>query len=75
MLASTLIFGALGYAWADEEDTSTNTIAYWKFGATAPVVESISGVGVLDLATNLGQGMSNGTMPSAASMKPGRTLI
>ncbi len=61
MLASTLIFGALGYAWADEEDTSTNTIAYWKFGATAPVVESISGVGVLDLATNLGQGMSNGT--------------
>lgn len=60
ILAATLL-GATGIAMADEEDTSTNTLAYWKFGGTSPVAESISGVGILDLATNLGQGISNGT--------------
>lgn len=55
------LLGAIGVAFADEEDPSTNTVAYWKFGNTNAVVESISGVGFLDLATNLGQGISNGT--------------
>ena len=59
-MAATLL-GAVGIAMADEEDTSTNTVAYWKFGGTSPVAESISGIGILDLATNLGQGISNGT--------------
>jgi len=60
-LAATLILGGASVIQADEEDASTNTIAYWKFGGTSPVVESISGVGISDLATNVGQGMSNGT--------------
>ena len=58
---AALFVSAAGIAVADEEDTSTNTVAYWKFGGVSPVMESISGVGILDLATNVGQGMSNGT--------------
>ena len=60
-LLAAALMGAVRGAVADEEDSSTNTIAYWKFGATNAVVESISGFGFLDLATNVGQGTLNGS--------------
>jgi hypothetical protein len=60
-LAAVLILGGMSAAHALEADPSTNTVAYWKLGGTSPVVESLSGIGILDLATNVGQGMSNGT--------------
>src|SRR5271166_330032 len=61
ILSAALLLGAIGMAFADEEDPSTNTVAYWKFGGTSPVVESPSGIGILDLATNVGQGTLNGS--------------
>jgi hypothetical protein len=60
-LAAALVLGGVSVMQADEQDASTNTLAYWKFGGTNSVVESISGIGILDLATNVGQGMTNGT--------------
>jgi hypothetical protein len=60
-VAAVLLLGAIGYAQANEQDPSPTTVAYWKFGATSAVPESISGVGILDLATNVGQGVLNGS--------------
>ncbi|MFZ0828433.1 MAG: LamG-like jellyroll fold domain-containing protein [Verrucomicrobiia bacterium] len=61
ILSAALVLGAIGIAFADEQDPSTNTVAYWKFSGTSAVVESLSGVGILDLATNVGQGTLNGS--------------
>jgi hypothetical protein len=60
IFSAILLVGAAGVAFANQPDPSTNTVAYWKFGNTSALVE-YSGVGFLDLATNVGQGMSNGT--------------
>jgi len=61
ILSAALLLGAIGIAVADEQDPSANTVAYWKFGGTSAVAESPSGVGFLDLATNVGQGTLTGT--------------
>lgn len=56
-LAAALVLGGMGTAQAQEADTNSTTIAYWKFGGSASVPLSPSGIGVLDLATNAGQGI------------------
>jgi hypothetical protein len=62
-LAAALILGGMGVAQALEADTNATTVAYWKFGGTASVpLNSPSGVGILDLATNTGQGTVAGTV-------------
>jgi hypothetical protein len=61
VVAAALILGGMGIVHAQEADPSTNTIAYWKFGGTNAVIESPSGIGFSDLATNVGQGALNGS--------------
>jgi len=67
-VSTALLLGVLGYAQANEQDTSPTTTAYWKFGGTSTVPESISGVGILDLATNVGQGTLTGSAAIPASV-------
>ncbi len=57
-LAAALIMGALGHAQANEEDTNLTTIAYWKLATANSIALSPSGLGILDLATNTGQGIT-----------------
>ncbi len=61
-LAAALCVGASGVAFAQESDTNATTVAYWKLGAAASVTLSPSGNGILDLATNAGQGTIPGTV-------------
>jgi len=61
-LAAALFAGAAGVAFAQESDTNATTVAYWKLGAAATVPLSPSGSGILDLATNAGQGTIPGTV-------------
>ena len=55
-LAAGVIIGGIGVAQALEADTNATTVAYWKFGAVESIPLSPSGAGILDLATNTGQG-------------------
>ncbi len=61
-LAAALCAGAAGVACAQEADTNATTVAYWQLGAAATVPLSPSGSGILDLATNVGQGTIPGTV-------------
>ncbi len=61
-LAAVLCASAAGVAFAQESDTNATTVAYWKLGAAATVPLSPSGNGILDLATNAGQGTIPGTV-------------
>ena len=62
-LAAALCTGAAGVALAQEADTNATTVAYWKLGALNTIDLSPSGNGILDLATNVGQGTIPGTVP------------
>jgi len=62
VLSAALILSA-GAAIAQEADTNATTVAYWKLNGTAPIALSPSGIGMLDLATNVGQGVIPGTVP------------
>lgn len=69
-LAVALILGGAGIVQADEEDTNATTVAYWKLGALATVPEnSLFGSGILDLATNVGQGTLANTSIVPASVQ------
>ena len=69
-IAAALILSGVGTVRAQEADTNATTVAYWKFGGTAAVPENAAtGVGILDLATNAGQGVLTGTAPVAASVE------
>ncbi|MGA2247779.1 MAG: LamG-like jellyroll fold domain-containing protein [Verrucomicrobiota bacterium] len=61
-IAAGLVLGGIGVAQALEADTNATTVAYWKFGAVDTIPLSPSGVGILDLATNPGQGTVAGTV-------------
>lgn len=56
MLSTALILSAAS-VFASEEDTNATTIAYWKLNAVDSIALSPSGYGILDLATNAGQGI------------------
>jgi hypothetical protein len=56
-LTAALVLGGLAVVQAQEADTNATTIAYWKFGGPGTVPLSPSGSGILDLATNAGQGI------------------
>jgi hypothetical protein len=61
-VAAALLLGAIGYAQANEQDTNITTVAYWKLAITNSNPLNLSyGVGVPDLATNVGQGTIPGT--------------
>ena len=61
-LSAALILGGMGAVQAQEADTNATTVAYWKLGAAASVSLSPGGKGILDLATNVGQGTVAGTI-------------
>jgi hypothetical protein len=61
-MGAALFLGVTGVALAQEADTNSTTVAYWKLGAVASVPLSPSGNGILDLATNAGQGTIPGTV-------------
>ncbi len=61
-LAATLILGGIGVVQASEADTNATTVAYWKLGGVDGIALSPSGNGILDLATNTGQGTIAGTV-------------
>jgi hypothetical protein len=61
-LAATLILGGIGVVQALEADTNATTVAYWKLGGVNSIALSPSGNGILDLATNPGQGTIAGTI-------------
>ena len=66
VLAAALIGAAIPVAWANEQDTNLTTVAYWKFNTLSPIPENpVTGVGFLDLATNVGQGtvLGSGVVP------------
>jgi hypothetical protein len=71
VLSAALIMGAtrvaLAQAASGEEDTNLTTVAYWKFNGLSPIPENpVTGVGFLDLATNVGQG----TVPGSGVVPP-----
>ncbi|MDR3377230.1 MAG: LamG domain-containing protein [Verrucomicrobiae bacterium] len=57
-IAAGLIIGGIGVAQAVESDTNATTVAYWKFSGVESIPLSPSGNGILDLATNAGQGIT-----------------
>jgi hypothetical protein len=57
VLSAALVLSA-GGAIALEADTNATTIAYWKLPAANSIALSPSGNGILDLATNTGQGIT-----------------
>jgi hypothetical protein len=61
-LAATLILGGMGVVQAAEADTNAPTVAYWKLNGVNSIALSPSGNGILDLATNTGQGTVAGTV-------------
>lgn len=62
VLAVALIMGAVRVTVAQEEDTNATTVAYWKLGITNANPYNVTYTyGVPDLATNVGQGIHQGT--------------
>jgi len=59
------LLGAAAGALAQEADTNATTVAYWKLGGATPIAENGDALGVLDLATNVGQGVvsNSGLVP------------
>ncbi len=57
-ISAGLILSGTGIVQALEADTNATTVAYWKFGAVNSIALSPSGNGILDLATNTGQGIT-----------------
>jgi len=57
VLSAALVLSA-GGAIALEADTNATTIAYWKLNAANTIALSPGGTGILDLATNTGQGIT-----------------
>jgi hypothetical protein len=52
-----LALATMGVLQAQEADTNATTVAYWKLNAASAISENpITGVGIPDLATNVGQG-------------------
>jgi Concanavalin A-like lectin/glucanases superfamily len=67
-LTAALVLNLGGIAIAQEEDTNATTVAYWKFsGATSIAENPVTGVGIPDLATNIGQGVliGSGAVPAS----------
>jgi hypothetical protein len=57
-----LVLGGIGVAQALEEDTNLTTVAYWKLAITNANPYNVAyTIGVPDLATNVGQGIHQGT--------------
>jgi hypothetical protein len=70
MIALTLGGGEALFAQADT-DTNSTTISYWQMNGLATLNENpITGVGILDLATNTGQGVLNGSASSSGVAAP-----
>ena len=63
LLCAALLISGSWVASALEADTNATTVAYWKLGAMNSIALSPSGNGILDLATNTGQGTIAGTAP------------
>jgi hypothetical protein len=61
-LVATLMVGGISVVQALEADTNATTVAYWKLGGVNSITLSPSGNGILDLATNAGQGTIAGTV-------------
>ena len=68
-LFASLILSVVG-ANAQEVDTNATTVAYWKLSALSTIPENtVSGVGIPDLATNVGQGTLANTNIVPASVQ------
>ena len=62
LLSAALLMSGSWVASALEADTNATTVAYWKLGGINSIALSPSGNGILDLATNTGQGTIAGTV-------------
>jgi Concanavalin A-like lectin/glucanases superfamily/Laminin G domain len=62
ILSAAIFLSGMGAVLAQEEDTNATTVAYWKLGITNANPYNVTyAYGVPDLATNVGQGVHQGT--------------